>query len=92
MPGAALQNIQCLAAYDEALPQAYRELIAKAATDPRAREQVKQSLLQQPGLRDLFAARMGTTQAIDIIQGGAKVNALPERTSAIVDHRIADWR
>ncbi|KZV72179.1 Zn-dependent exopeptidase [Peniophora sp. CONT] len=91
VPGAALQAVQCLAAYDEALPKAYRELAAKAATDARAREQMKQILLGQPGMHDLFAARMGTTQAVDISQGGAKVNALPERSMAIVDHRIADW-
>ncbi|KAL2063112.1 hypothetical protein VTL71DRAFT_6184 [Oculimacula yallundae] len=29
-----------------------------------------------------------TSQAVDIISGGAKVNALPERAQAIVNHRI----
>ncbi|KAN0061924.1 hypothetical protein ACQY0O_005919 [Thecaphora frezii] len=30
-----------------------------------------------------------TSQAVDVIVGGAKANALPESTSAIVNHRIA---
>jgi Gly-Xaa carboxypeptidase len=31
---------------------------------------------------------MQTSQAVDIISGGVKVNALPERTEVIVNHRI----
>ena len=32
-----------------------------------------------------------TTQAVDIIRGGVKVNALPESASAVVNHRIATY-
>ncbi|PWN39152.1 Zn-dependent exopeptidase [Ceraceosorus guamensis] len=32
-----------------------------------------------------------TTHAIDVIQGGVKINALPPVASASVDHRIAPW-
>ncbi|KAJ3137216.1 hypothetical protein HK100_000793 [Physocladia obscura] len=40
--------------------------------------------------RDLrTAALLTTTQATDIIYGGLKVNALPEKVTAIVNHRIA---
>ena len=35
---------------------------------------------------------VGTTQAIDLIQGGVKTNALPERAWAVVNHRIATER
>ncbi|WWC90563.1 uncharacterized protein L201_005499 [Kwoniella dendrophila CBS 6074] len=34
-------------------------------------------------------ALVGTTQAVDIIDGGLKVNALPENVVAIVNHRIS---
>ncbi|WWC71361.1 uncharacterized protein I206_105316 [Kwoniella pini CBS 10737] len=34
-------------------------------------------------------AMVGTTQAVDIINGGLKVNALPESVVAIVNHRIS---
>lgn len=32
-----------------------------------------------------------TTQAVDLIHGGIKVNALPERTEAMINHRIAPY-
>ncbi|KAF8189622.1 hypothetical protein K438DRAFT_1832892 [Mycena galopus ATCC 62051] len=35
------------------------------------------------------AARLSTTQAVDIVHGGVKVNALPEEAYAIVNHRVA---
>lgn len=38
-----------------------------------------------------FRAYAGTTQAVDIIHGGVKSNALPERAYAIVNHRIAEY-
>ncbi|KAJ7485309.1 hypothetical protein FB451DRAFT_52759 [Mycena latifolia] len=34
-------------------------------------------------------ARLMTTQAVDIIYGGVKVNALPEQATAVVNHRIS---
>ena len=34
-------------------------------------------------------ALVTTTQAVDIIRGGAKVNALPELVTAVVNHRIS---
>lgn len=46
---------------------------------------VQNMLLKIP----LFKALVGTTQAIDLINGGVKANALPENAVAVVDHRIA---
>ena len=40
----------------------------------------------------MMKAILSTTQAVDLIEGGVKVNALPERTSAVVNHRIAAER
>lgn len=37
----------------------------------------------------IFIASFSTTQAVDVISGGIKVNALPEGARAIVNHRIA---
>ncbi|KAJ4473875.1 Zn-dependent exopeptidase [Lentinula aciculospora] len=37
-----------------------------------------------------FSVLSRTTQAVDLISGGVKVNALPERAEALVNHRIAD--
>ena len=41
---------------------------------------------------DGFRALTGTTQAIDLIGGGVKTNALPEQAWAVVNHRIATER
>lgn len=35
-----------------------------------------------------FRTLIGTTQAIDVISGGVKINALPERASAVINYRI----
>jgi Gly-Xaa carboxypeptidase len=40
----------------------------------------------------IFMSLVGTTQAIDLVQGGVKVNALPEQAWAIVNHRISTER
>ena len=37
----------------------------------------------------VYKSFVGTTQAIDLIQGGVKVNALPESAWAIINHRIS---
>ncbi|WWD02188.1 hypothetical protein V865_000226 [Kwoniella europaea PYCC6329] len=39
--------------------------------------------------KGMGSAMVGTTQAVDIINGGLKVNALPESVVAIVNHRIS---
>lgn len=39
-----------------------------------------------------YRSYIGTTLAIDLIQGGVKTNALPEEAWAIVNHRIATQR
>lgn len=39
-----------------------------------------------------FMSLVGTTQAIDLVDGGVKVNALPEQAWAIVNHRISTER
>lgn len=38
---------------------------------------------------DQIKALAGTTVAVDLIKGGVKANALPERAWAVVNHRIA---
>ena len=39
-----------------------------------------------------FKSLIGTTQAIDLIHGGVKTNALPEEAWAVVNNRIATQR
>ncbi len=39
-----------------------------------------------------FKSLVETTQAIDLIHGGVKSNALPEQAYAVVNHRISTLR
>lgn len=52
-------------------------------------EQARRRLIQVLDARTRTLLR--TTQAVDLIHGGIKVNALPERTEAMVNHRIAPY-
>lgn len=86
--------LQCGAEYSPDFPSKLKHLLSKrdttksltrptcgsSSSDPLAEEAAKQSLATR--------YLMQTSQAVDIISGGAKVNALPERVSAIVNHRI----
>ncbi|KAJ3030580.1 UNVERIFIED_CONTAM: hypothetical protein HDU68_008473 [Siphonaria sp. JEL0065] len=38
---------------------------------------------------EVFESLLGTTQAVDVINGGLKVNALPEKVTTVINHRIA---
>ncbi|KAA1468984.1 carboxypeptidase S [Dentipellis sp. KUC8613] len=81
--------LECSAAHDPGLSSHLRNLIADARTDDTALAELETTLLAQDerGYRAILA----TTQAVDLIGGGVKVNALPESAWAVVDHRIADW-
>ncbi|KZV74556.1 carboxypeptidase S [Peniophora sp. CONT] len=87
--GTYFEKLQCDAAYDESLPAHYRSLVAKAGHDDAALAEVQEYLIAQNP--NFYKAKFGTSQAIDLISGGVKVNALPEHVSAVANHRIADW-
>ena len=82
-------QLQCGAAYSPEFPSKLKKLLSHRQThhntchakpDYLALEAAKQG----PQVRYL----MQTSQAVDIISGGIKVNALPERATAVVNHRI----
>lgn len=82
-------QLQCGAAYspkfDPKLKKLLKERLSSHNTcaahkDPLALEAAKIG----PEIKYLLQ----TSQAVDIISGGVKVNALPERAQAIVNHRI----
>ncbi|KAJ8586003.1 carboxypeptidase S [Rhizopogon salebrosus TDB-379] len=85
--GTAFATTQCLAAYSPMYPEDLRDLARKAVTDDAALKALQGRLL---ALDPLYKAMLGTTQAVDLVEGGVKVNALPERASAVVNHRIAE--
>jgi len=70
------------------LPGHLRALIKTSVHSDRALRKLEAELIQDIELKSLI----GTTQAIDLIQGGVKTNALPEEAWAVVNHRIATQR
>ncbi|KAL4066388.1 hypothetical protein V8B97DRAFT_1979578 [Scleroderma yunnanense] len=85
--GTPFTTVQCLAEHSPLFPDELRSLARKAVKDDSALEKLTAALAK---LSPLMKAIMTTTQAVDVIEGGVKVNALPERASAIINHRIAE--
>ena len=79
----------CLAEHSPSFPDQLRTIARRAVSDDTALEHLKRGLLE---LSPDTSAILGTTQAADILEGGVKVNALPERAAVIVNHRIAEHR
>ncbi len=79
---------QCLAAHAQGLPTALRKALLSSEKSDRALRAAEKILFQDR----LFKSLVQTTQAIDLIQGGVKTNALPESAWAVVNHRIATDR
>ena len=75
-----LELLQCGAENAPKFPPKLKKLLKKGCKNKLAVEAAKLG----PDIRYL----MQTSIATDLINGGVKVNALPERTTAIVNHRI----
>ncbi|VDC01304.1 unnamed protein product [Peniophora sp. CBMAI 1063] len=77
--------LQCYAAHGSHLPEGLSDAVRKSTTSDRHLRQAQNIVFRDPYWKSLAS----TTQAIDLIQGGHKANALPESAWAIVNHRIA---
>ncbi|KAH9962677.1 carboxypeptidase S [Russula dissimulans] len=78
-------TIQCVGQHAKHFPAHLRALIKTSVHSDRALRKLEEALI-----RDRFyRALIGTTQAIDLVQGGVKSNALPEEAWAVVNHRVA---
>ncbi|KAH8085208.1 putative Gly-X carboxypeptidase [Filobasidium floriforme] len=75
-----LKYLTCLADYAPDLPKDLR----KSIKTPSKWKKLAAGLSKDPQQR----AFLGTTQAVDLIKGGVKVNALPEEAEATVNYRI----
>ncbi|KAL2710782.1 hypothetical protein KLU848_0601 [Kluyveromyces marxianus] len=76
--------LTCKAKFDDTIPEPIKKAIIEAPSSKAKRNQLFQWLDQLKPLRELFR----TSQAVDIISGGLKANALPEVTTFLVNHRI----
>ncbi|KAF9450372.1 carboxypeptidase S [Macrolepiota fuliginosa MF-IS2] len=79
------RTLQCFAGYGNDMPDEFRKLIIASAISDKALHKLTNDISNNIELKSLIA----TTQAIDMIHGGVKANALPEQAYAIVNHRIA---
>jgi Gly-Xaa carboxypeptidase len=78
------RNVQCYAAHAADMPKTLRRALQHAGKSDKALAKAQDLLFEDAA----FKALVGTTQAIDLISGGVKTNALPEQAFAVVNHRI----
>jgi len=80
-------TLLCQAAHAPEMPLLLRTLLLQSVRSDRALDRALELLLADDSTR-YIRSTLSTTQAINVINGGVKVNALPERAQAIVNHRI----
>ncbi|KSA03541.1 uncharacterized protein AC631_00680 [Debaryomyces fabryi] len=80
-----LNQLQCIAEHSSTVDRTLRKNILKSHFDVDANKEVLKYLSKYPETKFLVT----TSQAVDMVQGGTKSNALPEYASVLVNHRIA---
>ena len=75
--GTYFARLSCAAEFDDSLDPERRELIKLAAKDDLVLDILHEKMLAEDPRG--YAAMTGTSLAADLIGGGVKVNALPER-------------
>ncbi|KAK7687700.1 hypothetical protein QCA50_008916 [Cerrena zonata] len=78
--------LQCQAILNSELDDDLRGLIKKSRSSDKALFDLEKKLFATDVLADALSKN---TQAVDLIGGGVKSNALPENAYAVVNHRIA---
>ncbi|SCV03417.1 LANO_0G04016g1_1 [Lachancea nothofagi CBS 11611] len=76
--------LTCVAEHGNLIPDSIKKAILEAPSDSEQRRKMIDFISGTRSLRELLR----TSQAIDIINGGVKANALPEVTSFLMNHRI----
>ncbi|EGV61694.1 carboxypeptidase S [Yamadazyma tenuis ATCC 10573] len=79
-----MNALQCMAEHGQ-IEKSLKSDIIKAVFDANANKKLVEYLSKDPSTEFLIK----TSQAVDIIQGGVKSNALPEYVSVVVNHRIS---
>lgn len=81
-------TLKCVAAYAPEMDRTLRRTILHSIKSDKALKKLEKIISTDKSLKSF----VGTTQAIDLIEGGVKTNALPELAWAVVNHRIATQR
>lgn len=77
-------QLQCEAEFARAMDKNFKKDILKLSSNAAAKKRVLDTLRAD----DTTKALISTTQAIDIIFGGLKINALPEKVTVKINHRV----
>ncbi|KAL6451957.1 CPS1 Carboxypeptidase S [Candida maltosa Xu316] len=80
-----LGQLYCVAEHSPTIDKSIKHDILKAQIDANANHNVVEYLSKDKETKFLIT----TSQAIDVIEGGVKSNALPEHVSIVVNSRIA---
>ncbi|KAJ2920853.1 hypothetical protein H1R20_g16240, partial [Candolleomyces eurysporus] len=78
-------TLQCIGEHAKDVPKHLRKLIQKSTGSDKALKKLESVVLKDHLIKSL----VGSTQAVDLIHGGVKSNALPEQAWAIVNHRVS---
>ena len=76
-----LAHLICGAAHAPKYPKKYKKLLRKVKDSFKLAKEVAKTSL---GVKYL----MSTSVAVDVINGGVKVNALPEEVKTVINHRV----
>ncbi|KAJ5050316.1 uncharacterized protein L3040_002199 [Drepanopeziza brunnea f. sp. 'multigermtubi'] len=79
-------TLQCSAEYSPDLDPWLRKTIKKSLTSKKAAKAVAEYVASKDISQRYL---MQTSQETDLISGGVKINALPEKVYAVVNHRVA---
>lgn len=80
-----LNQLQCVAEHSSTIDKSLKKNILNAHLDKSANAKVLEFMRQDLSSKYLVT----TSQAVDIIAGGVKSNALPESATVLINHRIA---
>lgn len=80
-----MSQLQCVAQYSDSIDRSVKKNILRSQFDSQANGELLSYLEQTPETKYLVR----TSQAADVVNGGTKVNALPEHASVLINHRIA---
>jgi Gly-Xaa carboxypeptidase len=83
-----LEFLTCSATHAPEFPKKLRKLLKERKTPKKCKAQPDHLAIEAAKISKAAKYLMQTSQAVDVIGGGVKVNALPETAKAIVNHRI----
>ncbi|KAJ7583273.1 hypothetical protein C8J56DRAFT_1055032 [Mycena floridula] len=79
------EALQCYSEHGKTIPRKLRRAIKSSIKSKAALKEVEKTVRDDR----LYTALLATTQAIDLVGGGVKTNALPETAWAVVNHRLS---